>query len=478
MATNLYEVDRDEAGRGRRLRFAPHHGQYAAWASRARFVGVLSGTQGGKTSFGPLWLHREVYGGPGLPGRGPGDYLGVTATYDLFKLKMLPALLELFVGHLGLGRYWAGDRILELRPDRDAPFLAQRSSDPMWARVILRSAEAGSGLESSTAKGAWLDEAGQDAFTGETWRAVLSRLSLNLGRVLVTTTLYNFGWLKTEFHDRWKAGDPDYEVVHFDSRDNPAFPAEEWDRARRSMPPWRFDLRYRGRYSRPAGLIYDSYHDEPAPAGHLVPRFDVPWTWPRYVGVDFGGSNTAAVYLAMEPATGLYYAYRVYFEGDRTTAEHTEGMAAGEPPVARAVGGSPSETQWRREFGDAGFPIAAPDVAEVEVGISRAYAAFKGRRVLVFDDLTGLRKELRDYSRKLGKDGEPTEQIEAKSRYHRLDALRYVLGHLMGPVAGEEGLRASANPLAGYRGTRMPAAPDGRRGGPAGRRGGFVRAEY
>lgn len=232
------DIHRRTADGGLELDF--HPGQWSAWDSRRRFVGVLAGTQGGKTSWGPWWLHREIYD-PAV-GRGAGDYLAVTATFDLFKLKMLPALRQVFEDVTRCGRYWPSARVMELA-DPEGRYWARRADDPMWGRIILRSADSPGGLESASARGAWLDEAGQDRFTLDAWRAVTRRLALSLGRCLITTTLYNFGWLKTEFYDRWKGGDPEYDVVHFDSTVNPSFPASEWGRARETMPSWLFDMK-------------------------------------------------------------------------------------------------------------------------------------------------------------------------------------------------------------------------------------------
>ncbi|MBU2685550.1 MAG: hypothetical protein KKF27_20105, partial [Gammaproteobacteria bacterium] len=116
---------------------------------------MLSGKQGGKTSFAPWWLWREIQ----HPERGgSGDYIAATSTYDLFKLKMLPELRICFEQILGVGRYWSGDRIIELRDPDTGRFWAKRADDPMWGRVVLRSAQASGGLEAATAKAAWLDE--------------------------------------------------------------------------------------------------------------------------------------------------------------------------------------------------------------------------------------------------------------------------------------------------------------------------------
>jgi hypothetical protein len=58
---------------GKTMKFNFHQGQIKAWDSLKRFVCVFSGTQGGKTTFGPPWLWREL--------RGPGDYMVITPTF-------------------------------------------------------------------------------------------------------------------------------------------------------------------------------------------------------------------------------------------------------------------------------------------------------------------------------------------------------------------------------------------------------------
>lgn len=409
-----------------------HPGQQRAWDSPQRFIAILAGTQGGKTSFLPWWLWREVQTTARVGESN--DYLAVTATYDLFKLKFLPAMRECFEHVLRRGRYWASDRIIELADPATGRYLARRADDPMWGRIILRSAESGGGLESSTARAAILDEAGMDSFTLETWEAVLRRLSLSQGRVLIGTTLYRVtGWLKTHVHDR-RAIDPDIDVIQFDSTQNPAFPKAEAARARRSMSTFRYNMQYRGLYDRPAGLIYDSFKDyiadQRGAPGHLCPRFELPKEWQRYCGLDFGGVNTAALLFAEEPGTKRLYLYREYKAGGKTAREHAQAILAGEPMVPFCVGGSKSEGQWRLEFRRGGLPVNEPDISLVDVGIDRVYGAFKRSEIIIFDDCTGVLEELRSYSRKLDEDGEPTEAIEDKSSYHLLDSMRYIIGRI------------------------------------------------
>ena len=398
-----------------------HEGQMAAWDSKKRIVAVLSGTQAGKTSYGPWHMLREV------ERNGPGDYLAVTATFPLLKLKMLPEFLSLFQHRLHLGEWRAVDRVFVF--DQDA--CKVRFGWDEAARVIFGSATNSESLESATAKSAWLDEAGQDQFRLESWEAVQRRLSLHQGRVLITTTLYNLGWMKQQIYDPWRDGTAtDIDVIQFPSITNPAFPPEEFERMRNALPDWKFKLFYEGLYARPAGLIYsdfvDLYRED---GGHKVRPFLIPPEWPRYVGIDFGAVNTALVWLVRDPEANVLYIYRESLDGDKTTPEHvsTAKHAANGLNVISWWGGSKSERQPRMDWKASGIVVNEPPISDVEAGIDRVIALFKTMRLYVFDSCRGILDELGTYSRELGSDGQPTEKIRDKETYHRLDATRYVI---------------------------------------------------
>jgi hypothetical protein len=396
-----------------------HPGQELAWDSTARFVCVLSGTQGGKTTFGPPWLHREI------KRRGPGDYLVATPTFPLMYLKALPEFRKLFEVKLGLGRFASQPvRRFQCSPaGLDSLFGARFPHQP--TTVFFGHAADPDGLEAATFKAAWLDEAGQKKFKLGSWEAIQRRLSTNQGRVLITTTPYYLGWLKTQVADRAES-DPDYDLVRFESIENPVFSREEWERMQSSLPQWKFDLFYRARWSRPAGLIYDNWQE-----ADKVARFAVPEGWQRYVGIDFGGLNTAALFYAEDPETDIYYAYRLYYPQRKMTAEtHVKEILLGEPQDLTAVGGAPSEDQWRLEFKHAGLIVQKPPISEVEVGIDRVYAAHNARRVKVFADLEAYFDEKASYARELDEQGEPTDQIEDKGDYHIMDCERYLWSYL------------------------------------------------
>lgn len=398
------------------------------WRSHRRFVAMIAGSQSGKTSFGPLWLWREI------EDCGPGDYLAVTSTFPLLKLKMLPEFLRLFEQTLKLGTWHGSDRVFTFHDGE--------------TRVIFGTASHPESLESATGKGGWLDEAGQDDFRLESWEAINRRVTLHHGRLLLTTTPYNLGWLKQQVYDRWQAGDEDYDVIQFASTANPAFPTDEYERLRRTLPAHKFQMFHQGLLSRPAGLIYgdftDAYREE---GGHKVHPFTIPPEWPRYGGLDFGGVNTARLMVAKDPAANVFYLYSESLDGGKTTAEHAAAsqLLADGTNMIGWFGGSGSEDQHRRDWTAAGIYVQEPPLSTlpgtnrdgiVETGIDRVIALFKAQRLYVFDACRGVLDELGTYRRELDpQTQEPTKKIKDKASFHRLDALRYLCQGLEQPPA-------------------------------------------
>lgn len=413
-----------------------HLGQQIVMDSLERLVGMFAGSQGGKTSLGPWWLDQEIRR------RNGGDYLAITSTYDLFKLKMLPTMLSVFEQILQIGRYWVGDKVIEIRDPSSGEFLAKRSSDHMWARIVLRSADSLSGLESASAKGAWLDECGMDKFTFAAYKAIRRRLALYTGRMLFTTTLYNLGWLVTHvldpvissgetkvFHigeaqlDHTVNKSKSAEIVQFDSVINPQFPIQEFEEQKNLLSEEEFAMVYRGRKSSRRFLIYNVFD----PQTMVVSPFTIPDNWKRYVGLDFGSEHMCAVFLAEDPKDHMLYLYREYMGSNKPISGHSFDIREGEINLERACGGAKSEGQWRAEFAKSGLFVEEPPISDVDLGISRVYAQFKQANIQIYTNCYGILDEIGRYRRKRDINGQATDEIENKSDYHHLDALRYII---------------------------------------------------
>lgn len=419
--------------------FNGHEGQWRALESLARFILVLAGWQSGKTLIGPRWMLEEI------AACGAGDYLVASPTFPLMSLKLLPEYKDLFVNKLGLGLLKEHPRPIFTLGQQGRRFMRATGS-PLWqdrsskqTHIHFGHAADPDSLESATYKAAHLDEAGQKKFKRASWDAIQGRLSINMGRVLITTRPYYIGWLKAEVYDRWKAGDTDYDVISFRSIDNPAFPPEEYERQRRRLPGWKFRMMYDGLWERPAGMIYDCFSRET----HVVRDFRIPGNWQRLWGLDFGGVHTACVFLARDPEADVFYLYRTYLAGKKPKSQHARDIKKSEPGLPSVcVGGSRSEDEWRIDFADVGLPIDAPPIKLVEVGIDRVYEMLGGERSVkpplpirlkVLASCEDFIDEIESYSRELDDNDEPTEKIENKEQYHLLDALRYIVSRILQP---------------------------------------------
>jgi hypothetical protein len=182
---------------------------------------------------------------------------------------------------------------------------------------------------------------------------------------------------------------------------------------------------YRGMYDKPAGLIYDCFDE----GTHVIPRWALPKEWPRYVGHDFGPNNTAALWYAQNPLTGDLWVYRSYHAGGLSAFDHAQKfmvLSEGEM-ILKRVGGANHEDGWREAFTAAGWPITKPRDREVEVGINRVYGMHQRGKLYVFSDVLEYIDEKLSYSRKLDDDFEPLKEISNKSKFHLMDAERYIL---------------------------------------------------
>lgn len=401
------------------------------------------------TSSGPFWMLEE------MRRMGQGDYMIVAPTFRLMQQKLLPEVLDLYVNLLKLGTYHAAPSfVFEFSDEGEKKIFGSHPTYNRFnrTRIIFGHAQNPESLESSTVRAAWLDEAGQGAFKLSSFFAIRRRLSLSAsldpavhawmrgipgGRILITTTPYNLGWLKTKIYDPWNAAGrgqnhPEIEIINFRSIDNPAFSIKEYERARAELPDWQFQMMYNGLFTRPAGMIYDSFTEE-----NKIPRFEIPKGWPRFVGVDFGGVNTAAVFIAVSPDNDGYV-YRTYHAGGLSSEQHVKAIKKIEPRIEKAYGGAPSEDSWRLEFTKAGLAVIRPVVRDVEVGINRVYSSFKTNKLFVFEDQDEILDELVTYSRELDDSGNPKETIADKNTYHLLDCLRYIVSAKLQATTAEK----------------------------------------
>ena len=430
---------------GGKIQVNPHPKQAQVFRSVANIIAVLAGTQSGKTLSGPVWLWKEIQKWDKLVQAGGGAhgavFWAVSPSYPLMEGKLWPEYKHFFVDLLGIATANSTKRTLAITLTRD-------NDEKVEYELILKSADKADSLASSTVAAMHIDEAGMTSFSRESWIEAKARLGTTNGRILITTTLYNFGWLKTQVYDLWKA-DPigsGIEVIRFESIDNPLYSRKEWDYAKITMAPDVFNMRHRGIYDKPAAMIYPAFDEDDS----VVKPFEIPTHCPRHVGVDPGTVSHSTIwaaeisptddeYIHFPDADGInsvYVIYRASLSGSttvtKTNAEHAlEATAQPDYPYVKTwCGGARAEKYFREDYKAVGVDIVEPPFTEVEAGISKVLGLMRTKRFYIMKHLTELtagERGIQTYSRKIDSNGETTSEILDKEKYHHIDAIRYCI---------------------------------------------------
>lgn len=361
-----------------------------------------------------LWLKMEI------DRRGPGDYLCVSPTFPLMEPRVLPEMKSLFEHDTHWGIYKPGYHRFESHQ--------QINGEPAY-RIFMGSAANPESLESSTVLACAIDELAQSQFSRQSWEAIRRRCAIHNARIFYATTLYDISsWYVQELWKKYQDGDPTINIIQCDSISNPAFSRQQWDIAKKSLPAWKFDLFYRGILTRPSNLVYDAFDE----MTQVIPAFNLKLEqykeWPRYVGHDFGPSNTAAVWVAQDPGTGFLYVCRDYHKGGLSVGQHAaefKRLSASEP-IRTRIGGAWAEEEARYAYLASGWPIMKPAIRDVEAGIDQVYSFIAKNQLFVFDECQDFIREITSYTRELDENYEVTETIQNKSRFHLMDCLRYL----------------------------------------------------
>ena len=384
--------------------------------SKARYIVMLGGTGGGKSWWGPVWLYDKIERDD-RAGIKDGLYLALGPTSDMARDQMLPYLLKHFQGTRLQGEWRAQKRIYQLGNG---------------GKIFFRSAEKPERIEGYHFRYAWVDEPGQ--MKRLVWPVIQARTGFYQGQVLFTGYPWAMNWYYHEIFKVWESGDPDYDVIQFRAIDNPEYPKDEYERAKRTLPGWMFDMRYDGKFRKPAGLVYPEFGE------HLfVDPFDVPEDWPVYIGLDpsvfFGG-----LFLAWND--GIYYAYSDYYTEILTpAAKHAKELLARVRGVPQGWIYDPARLTDANELVQHGVgPLVKANNA-VLTGIGTVTGVIKegrlrvmrGRAPALVDQMESYSFPMDPVSGTLGKEN------PIKKDDHLPDCLRYILHTLEGvPEPGPE----------------------------------------
>jgi PBSX family phage terminase large subunit len=377
-----------------------HAGQARVIDSPKKFIAAISGVQGGKTTVGALWLMQEIY--RAYQAGKTGDWLIAAPTVNILQQSTLPKFKQMFPQDWGVWR--EARRAFELS---------------FGGYIYVRSTDIPEHLEGMTLMGAWLDEAGM--MKEQVWVNIQGRLSINQGRCVMTSTPYANNWLFREVYKK-RHLNPDLDVITWVSTDNPRFAMEEFERAKKTLSPEDFAQKYMGQFVQREGLVYNEFE----PDLHVIPAFEIPASWNKFAGLDFGYSMpTAVICIAEDPETNLFYVYKEYYK----TEPSLKGIAQfiqneGLKYILADSQGAQQIAELQRYYGCRNIHQADKSV---DIGIQRIRALlkqgrikfFEGRCVNTIDEMETYHYAANSLEKADGKDK------PVKKHDHAMDALRY-----------------------------------------------------
>lgn len=384
-----------------------HEKQDKVIESKARYIGVISGIRGGKTTIGAIWLCHRMW--QDFQAGKMGDYLIAAPTHKILEQSTLPKFKEFFPRDWG--EWKEGKSCFELKWKRNG------TNEP--CRIFVRSMDDPNSIEGMECLAIWADEVGQ--MRGESWPNMVGRVSITQGPILMTSTPYSMNWFYTEIYKKWREGNPLFEVISWSSSDNPAFPKEEYDNARKILPSAVFERRYNGKFTRMEGLVYPEFDDD----RHLVDPFPIPANGLRFGGLDFGRSNPNAVVCIWEdPDTKVYYIYKEFYRSEVLLNELAAFLKAENLSYILA------DTQASQLIAELNQYYGVRSVKEadkgIEVGVERIRSLLIEDRLKFFRNRTPRTvDEIKEYHYEASSlDRNAREKPVAKNN-HAMDALRY-----------------------------------------------------
>ena len=383
-----------------------HEGQSSILASNKRFIGAIAGTGGGKTAIGPLWILKQLARILSDTKRNfktdPIVGMVVAPTNPIKERATAPTLVSMLKGTTFEGVY--------------VPSMLRYTLPNDLGIIWVLSADNPDGLEGGQFDFIWADEAGQ--FKYDAMIAIEGRTGLKQAPVLLTSTPYGMNWMKYKFYDRYLNGDPQYFCAKWSSIKNPAYPKDEYERAKKSMSPGRAAQRYDAEFARMSGLVYPDIMRCKAPSLLVQSKLKEPGR--RYGGLDFGWNDPfvgLAGHLTADNHLWLFY--------ERYKRLTPIGEHAAKLPFNITYYADPSRPDQMRELRVAGHTIRKA-TNDILIGIDAVNARIYNETIHISEACTALWAETEEY-RYPEKDDEVQGDKPTGGFDHACDALRYLI---------------------------------------------------
>ena len=276
-----------------------------------------------------------------------------------------------------------------------------------------------------TLKAGWLDECGQMA--DNVWRTVQGRLAIQNGRMIGTSTPYTFNWLYDIASGREKSDQ--YEVVTWESIDNPWFPKAEYERQMKLAegdPALEadFEKRYKGVFRRMSGQVYSQWHEK-----YILGLIDPEKFYKEYIGgIDWGYTQPSAVEIVAfsddQPACTMV---DEYYQSGKTIDEIAANcVAMMNKWKVRLFYADPSRPDYIQELNTRRIPVI-PGMNDIKTGVAILQRLIKSGNLHIARACPHLLDEIEQYHYPETDNEDDVKEVPVATKDHGLDAMRYAI---------------------------------------------------
>ena len=380
------------------IQFEPFERQARVFTSTKRIIIVIAGVQGGKTTSGIYWSQLQIQNNPDKNG------LICGLSHDQLNNVIIEKFFSTFPFYKK--HFVKKEKTLYL---------------PTGGKVFFRPLEDPKYVEGITASWAWIDEG--DLVSYKAYLVVRGRLGSTGGRLLITSSLADGGWLGGYAEKMSEAQDID--VISWRSVDNPSFSKEEWEALKKEIDPFIFKRRYEAVFTKYSGRVYPFFDFNK----HVVSSFkegEIPEK--SFVGFDWGWNDpTAIVVLTLTNFKNLYVQEDFMLEKMPLDLIVRVINEFRKKYKIVAYFADPSNKQFLQEVSRAAHINITPALnRDLFSGIAKVRNLIYQNRLYVFKDRKNILNEFRNY-RYIEKVDGLEEEPETDRFNHALDALRYIV---------------------------------------------------
>lgn len=378
------------------IEFRPLPAQARFLTAPCKYPAFIAGIGSGKTTIGAVKALLRIHEGDGMI---------VAPTYPMLRDATQHTLFGLLNE--------AGVKYEFNKVENECRILGHR--------IIFRTGDNPDRLRGPNMTWAWLDEAAMQK--PGVWDIILGRLRVGKPSAWITGTPAGYNWV----HQRWTAGDEQYQLINASTADNTYLPAEYIADLEASYSGEFAAQELRGQFVAFEGLIYTEFD-----RGLHVRDFEVGEGWQRIRSIDFGYTNPFVCLWGAVDHDGRLYVWDEHYRRRALMSEHAEAIRARGPVDLSVADHDAQDVAELREH-DIDSSRAKKDVM---LGIQKVKARFEPQadgkpRLFIHGRCVNLLKEIGAYRwRENAAKEEPVKEND-----HAMDALRYMVMALDGGSA-------------------------------------------